>query len=194
MKLSAFFCICLLLVVLLFAGNPVSAEIYQFTDESGETHYTNDATSVPNQYRNDVDIQNETVTYGDYYDDYEDEDEYDDEGDDEGDDEDSGEKSQGNLSETEELKARETAFANQSEDLKAEHAMLLEAREEAGSAQEVEDINTEIAEFNKRYKDWRQERKAFKKEVKAYNEQVRQEMEQELEAYKEKKSPSDEEL
>ena len=65
MKLLIFFCVSVMVMLLFIANGPVPAEVYQFTDDNGETHYTNDATSIPRQYQDDMQVEGETVYYYD---------------------------------------------------------------------------------------------------------------------------------
>jgi hypothetical protein len=180
MKAASFFPVCLLATLFCWSLHPVFAEIYQYTDESGKTYYTNDPLSVPDQYREDVDIQGEIVTYpgsGES------------EPTDESDDEsattapNSVTPSQGNLDEVSALNAKAAAFNDEFKALQEERNELDKAMKKAESAEKVKEINAQISRFNLKYKDYTQRRHAFNEEVEKYNEQVRQDMEERLKQY-----------
>ncbi len=190
MKRSAWSCISLLGVLIFSAGHPAFAEIYRFTDANGETHYTNDATAVPREYRDNTEVESETIIYGnDAYYDNSDQSTPATGGDDE-----NLDQPQGNLGEVGDLKAQEAAFDREFKQLQEERERLNKAMQEAKTRDEVDEINAQTEEFNMRYKDWHQRRKAFKQKVKDYNEQVRQEMEQQLEQYKAKQASPEEDI
>jgi hypothetical protein len=186
MKRSFLFFLCLAVMSLLIFYAPVSAEVYKYTDESGETHYTNDAESVPRQYRNDVDVEGETIIYPD--EDYT--------SDETSDDTSSEEMTQpqGNSGEVGDLKVRQKAFDDEFKELEAERARLDKAMKNAETREELQEVNAQTMEFNNRYKDFHMRRKAFKEEVKAYNDQVRKDMEKQLEDYKKRQAAQDDEL
>ena len=185
MKRSFLFCLCLTVMLFLAFHAPVSAEVYKYTDESGETHYTNDAESVPRQYRNDVDVESETIVYPD--------EEY---APDEASDETYGEdmpQPQGNQGEVSNLQARQNALNDEFKALEEERKQLDKAMREATTREELEEVNAQTMEFNNKYRDFHMRRKAFKEEVRSYNEQVRQDMEKQLENYKTRQASGDEE-
>lgn len=183
MKLSAFFCLCLMVIMLFSIDNPVSAEIYQFTDENGNTYYTNDPVSIPNQYRDCLNVEGEIVVYGDPGD----EDQpasSTDSSDQEAAITGKTQPSTGSLSETEAFRAREIAFNNEFKALQEERKLLDQAKHEADSSDKREELNAATINFNNKYKDFHRRRQAFKEEVRLYNEQVREDMKKKLEQFK----------
>ena len=184
MKAASFFLACLLTTLFCWSLHPVFAEIYQYTDESGKTYYTNDPLSVPDQYREDVDIQGEIVTYPDAV---ESEPTY------ESDDESSATPKQnapaeGSLGDGEALTAREAQFENEFKALQEERNSLNQAMDNVSTEEEFKEISAKIAAHDLRYKDFLQRREAFRQEVQQHNEQVMLEMEKKLEQYKARKA------
>ena len=186
MRRSLFFCLCLAATLIFCINAPVSAEVYKFTDESGETHYTNDPGSVPRQYRDDVEVEGETIVYPD--------EDYTSDEDTNGDYPEERARPQTNSGEVGDLQARQKAFDDEFKALEEERTQLDKAMKKAETREELEEINTQTMEFNNRYRDFHMRRKAFKEEVKAYNEQVRQDMEKRLEDYKNRQTSQDDEL
>lgn len=194
MKLSAFFCLCLLLILLFSTNSPVSAELYQFVDGKGETHYTNDPATIPKQYQNSLKRQGEiiyweepvepdTSTNSSYQEDSNTEDT-----------KPAPEKQKGlSGTDADSLKAKELAFDNEFQTLKEERALLDKAKQEAKTKEEIENYNDQTNDFNIKYKDFVQRRQAFKNEVKEYNNQVMNDMEQKLNQHKkaEPETPED---
>jgi chromosome segregation ATPase len=180
--------------MLLWAAYPVSAEIYQYKDESGKTHYTNDPVGIPKQYQKDVHIQGETVTYPEEPAE-ESSPEIIDTKEETGTGDQETEKAPaggqvkqpqpgGNSSEVDALRAQEEAFENERKALLEERAQLDEAMKKAKTKEDIEKVNAATIEFNLKSKDFQTRRQAFKEEVTKYNEQVRKDMEQKLQQYK----------
>jgi len=184
MKAASFFPVCLLATLFCWSLHPVFAEIYQYTDESGKTYYTNDPLSVPDQYREDVDIQGEIVTYPGS-------------GESEPTDESGDESSatpkqnapaEGSVGDGAALTAREAQFENEFKSLQEERNSLNQAMDNVSTEEEFKEINAKIAAHDLRYKDFLQRREAFRQEVQQHNEQVMLEMEKKLEQYKARKA------
>lgn len=185
MKLSFLCWLCLTAMFLFTAGNPVSAGIYKFTDESGTTRYTNDPGSVPREYRDNVDVEEEAMP-GDRYEYYE----SDDPGDENPGDEQASEKGKQSAvdgSKSAELQARIKASEEIFKDLEKERERVNEAIRNSTTREEFDEANAAMQRYNQKYKDFMRRREALKKEVSEFNEQVRQKMRQELEAYDAKK-------
>ncbi|MEW6079517.1 MAG: DUF4124 domain-containing protein [Thermodesulfobacteriota bacterium] len=200
MKQSTPLSLALAIIIIVWAAYPASAEIYQYKDDSGNTHYTNDPVGIPKQYQKNVNIQGETVIYP--------------EGSAEaplpesvtnqeaaGDQEEAGDQEaetggdqgrpatgqvrqpQGNLNEVDSLRARETAFNDEFKALQEERRLLDEAMKKAKTKEDLEKVNEATVQFNLKFKDFHQRRQTFKEEVAKYNDQVKQDMEQKLEQY-----------
>lgn len=179
MKLSAFFCLCLFIILLFGADTPVSADVYQFVDETGATHYTNDPASIPEQYQNSVNIKGEiryleplespTSTGTGYQ---------------SASTPDRTQQPQESLGETGALKDKELAFNNEFQALEEEREMLNKARQQAKTNEEILKNNEQITEFNTRLKDFHQRLQAFREEVREHNKQVMKDMEQKMEQYR----------
>jgi hypothetical protein len=197
MKRSTPICLFLAVIILLWAVCPASAEIYQYKDESGNTHYTNDPVAIPRQYQKDVRMQGETVTYpgeeaeasspestGGQEETGAVDQETGDSGGQEPPADGQAQQPRGDLTDVDALKARETAFNNEFKALQEERIRLDEAMKKAKTQEDREKINAATVEFNLKFKDFHQRRQSFKEEVTKYNEQVRQDMEQKLEQYK----------
>ena len=182
MKRSACLCLGLMMTLVLSAGNPVSAEIYHYMDKNGETHYTNDAASIPKQYQKQLQVKGETVVYPD----------------------ETAEpetttdttatkppaegkikKTGGNLSEVEALKAQKEAFDNESKALQEERDQLDQQMKNARTRADVDKVNAATEALNARIKDFKQRRKAFDEQVLQYNKQVKKDMEEKLKKYNE---------
>ncbi len=179
MKLSAMFRVCLIAIISFSACSSAFAEIYQFTDEGGETYYTNNPTNIPRQYQDSLYIEGEIIY----------QEPIPSASSNNGNDQsasttDKAGESQQGFNGIGTLKAEELSFDNEFQALQEERKLLDKAQQEADTREEILDSNAKIEAFNEKFKDFHQRRQAFQEKVRKHNEQVMKEMEERLKEYK----------
>jgi chromosome segregation ATPase len=173
------------IVFLVIGSGTALSKVYKYVDSAGQIHYTNDPVSIPPEYREQLDIENEIMSQAseeprsagaasseaasaeEDKEDKEDEEELDSV--------EQQRKSFG-LDKIEKFRAQERALEQEYSRLLKEREAITASQEAADMAVEVLENNRRVEELNKKFADFHKRQKKFKQTVKDYNLQVRENM------------------
>ena len=166
-------------ISLLIGSSWADARVYKYVDAAGQTHYTNEISSVPRGQRQQVKSKAEVLIP------------------DAAGEEAAVEEGLGNNSEqiTEPAQNREEEFRNRERTLTVEREGLLAERKELDNSRDllntaagVLKYNRQVEDLNKKFEDLIKKRALFEKELQTYNQRVEVDLKNKLQQINEQKN------